>query len=170
MNPFFAIWGLNVGSHFRPFVVMFRVFFRAHVLTLFFEGSWPAKWRPGPQLSLVLGHSKTQKVSSRLGETQVFALAAFSAAHSSWLLLGSSWGSSWTVFGPQNEPQIGPEVAQEASQKIDLNMTQKITQNGTPKRRWKLKILAKTEKGAKGKTKTPPPLEVPCLPLVFLRP
>ena len=93
-TPFFAIFGSRVGPHFRSFVVSFRIFFLVSFLTLLFEGSWPAKWRPGPQLSLVLGHSKTQKVSSRLGETQVFALAAFLTAHSSRLLLGSSWGSS----------------------------------------------------------------------------
>ena len=108
------IFGPHFGTLFRPFVLLFRIFFRVRFLTLVFEGSWPAKWRPGPQLSLVLGHSKTQKVSSRLGEMQVFALAAFSAAHSSWLLLGLSRGSSWSVFGPQKGPQIGPEVAQEA--------------------------------------------------------
>ena len=109
------ISGPHCGPYFRALVVMFRVFFLGRFLTLVFEGSWPAKWRPGPQLSLVLGHSKTQKVSSRLGEMQVFALAAFSAAHSSWLLLGCSWGLSWPVSGAQNGVQIEPEVAQEAS-------------------------------------------------------
>ena len=102
--------------------VIVRVFFEVNFWTIFFEGSWPAKWRLWPQLSLILSHSKTQKVSSRPGETQVFDLAAFSAAHSSWLLLSSSWGSSWPVFGRQNGPQIEPEVAHEAYQKRGLKM------------------------------------------------
>ncbi len=108
------IFGSHFVLQFRSFVVI--VLFLVNVLTLFFESSLPAKWRPWPQLSLILSHPKTQKVSSRLGEMQVFALAAFSTAHSSWLLLSSSWGSSWPVFGPQNGAQIGPEVAQEALQ------------------------------------------------------
>ena len=74
-----------------------------------------------------------QKVSSRIGETQVFALAAFSTAHSSWLLLSSSWGYSWPAFGPQNGPQIGPEVAQEVSQKRGPKTTKKNTQNVSPR-------------------------------------
>ena len=108
---------IMLGSVLKP------VFFGVNYLTLFFEGSWPAKWRLWPQLSLILSHSKTQKVSSRLGETQVVDLAAFSAAHSSWLLLNSSWGSSWPVFGRQNGPQIGPEVAHEAHQKRGLKIS-----------------------------------------------
>ena len=43
------------------------------------EGSLPAEWRPWPQLSRILGHSKTQKVNSRLHEracsgTQLFVV------------------------------------------------------------------------------------------------
>ena len=82
-----------------------------------------------------LGPLQDPKVSSRLGEKQVFALVAFSAAHSSWLLLDSSWGSSCIVFEPQNEAQMGPEFAQEAIKKLSQKMTPQITQNGTPKRR-----------------------------------
>ena len=103
-HPFVNMLWPRVGPHFRPFVVICRIFFLFPSITPLVEGSWPALWRPGPQLSLILGHSKSQKVSSCLHETYIFDLVAFSAAGSSWLLLGSSWGSSWSVFGPQTGP------------------------------------------------------------------
>ena len=156
MSPFFDDFWAPCWLHFRPFVVIVRIFFRVRSLTLVFEGSWPAKRRPGPQLGLVLGHSKTQKVSSCLGGMQVFALAAFSAAHSSWLLLSSSWGSSWPVLGTQNGPQIGPEVAQEASQKRTQKQARKLTKMGPQIEVEICKFLLKAAMGA-GKLSRPLP-------------
>ena len=64
-------FGPHFGYVFRHLVVMFRVFLSGPFLSLFLEGSWPAKRRPWPQLSLILGHFKTQKVSSRLREAHI---------------------------------------------------------------------------------------------------
>ena len=140
MDDFWLPFWVLFSSLRRHFSFLFRV----HCLTLFFEGSWPAKWRPWPQLGLVLGHPKTQKVSSRLGETQVFDLAAFSTATSSWLLLGSSWGSSCSVFEPQNGSQIGPEVHQEAYQKWNPKLIKKIQKMVARNEGENFNFLAKT--------------------------
>ena len=145
-------WSL-FGPHFRPFVVICRDFFHfflVHVLSLFFEGSLPARWRPWPQLGLILSHPKTQKVSSRVGQTQVVDLAAFSTAHSSWLLLSSSWDSSWPAFGNQNWPQIRPRSRPRSVSKMEPKKDKKSAPKWCPKT--EVKIENVWQKWATGAT------------------
>ena len=84
--------------------------------------------------------------------------------------LGLLLGLLLLRFWPPKWVQIGPEVDPEATQKWDPKLIKKTSQNGTPKRRWKLKISGQNGPRALQAFWPPCPLEVPCLHLDFSLP